>query len=165
MTNTVSRFEVNPVAGMVPSSFTSADTFTTDDKSEKNHFYFATDDENILIGVWECAPCKEVIESYPAHEMMTILAGSVTLTSTDDGHSETFTLETLVEREKDVQDIDVHGEFENHVITLLVMSDSSNFPGASRACAYFRDPTEGSRFTAGDTFFCCQRYTRYLGDH
>jgi len=28
---------------------------------------------------------------YPVHEMMTILSGSVTLTSTDDGTSETFT--------------------------------------------------------------------------
>jgi hypothetical protein len=40
-----------------------------------------------------------------------------------------------------VQDIDVHGEFEKRVVTLLVMSDFSNFPGASRACAGFRDPT------------------------
>jgi len=34
-----------------------------------------------------------------------------------------------------VQDIDVHGEFEKRVVTLLVMSAFSNFPGASRACA------------------------------
>jgi hypothetical protein len=50
-------------------------------------------------------------------------------------------LETAVGREKDVQDIDVHGEFEKRVVTLLVMSAFSNFPGASRACADFRDPT------------------------
>jgi hypothetical protein len=31
-------------------------------------------------------------------------------------------LETAVGREKDVQDIDVHGEFEKRVVTLLVMS-------------------------------------------
>jgi hypothetical protein len=30
--------------------------------------------------------------------------------------------ETAVGREKDVQDIDVHGEFEKRVVTLLVMS-------------------------------------------
>ena len=50
-------------------------------------------------------------------------------------------LETAVGREKDVQDIDVHGEFEKRVVTLLVMSAFSNFPGASRACADLRDPT------------------------
>jgi hypothetical protein len=54
-------------------------------------------------------------------------------------------LETAVGREKDVQDIDVHGEFEKRVVTLLVMSVFSNFPGASRACADFRDPTAVSR--------------------
>jgi hypothetical protein len=54
-------------------------------------------------------------------------------------------LETAVGREKDVQDIDVHGEFEKRVVTLLVMSAFSNFPGASRACADFRDPTAISR--------------------
>jgi hypothetical protein len=31
-------------------------------------------------------------------------------------------LETAVGREKDVQDIDVRGEFEKRVVTLLVMS-------------------------------------------
>jgi hypothetical protein len=56
-----------------------------------------------------------------------------------------ITLETAVGREKDVQDIDVHGEFEKRVVTLLVMSAFSNFPGASRACADFRDPTAVSR--------------------
>ncbi len=91
MKTTFSRFETNPAAGMLPSNFTAADAFTTDDKSETNHYYFATEDENILSGVWECAPCKEVIDPYPVHEMMTILAGSVTLTRIDDGSSETFT--------------------------------------------------------------------------
>ena len=50
-------------------------------------------------------------------------------------------LENAVGRGKDVQDIDVHGEFEKPVGTLLVLSGFSNFSGASRACAYFRDPT------------------------
>jgi hypothetical protein len=44
-----------------------------------------------------------------------------------------------------VQDIDVHGEFEKRAVTLLVMSAFSNFPGAPRACADFRDPTAVSR--------------------
>ena len=84
------RYESNPAAGMTPSDFASKDAFTTDDKSELNHFYHAADDESLLAGVWECAPCKEVIDAYPVHEMMTIISGSVTLTS-DDGESETFT--------------------------------------------------------------------------
>jgi hypothetical protein len=54
-------------------------------------------------------------------------------------------LETAVGREKDVQDIDVHGGFAKRVVTLLVMSAFSNFPGAARACADFRDPTAVSR--------------------
>ena len=91
MKKTFSRFEANPVAGMQPSNFTAPDAFTTDDKTETNHFYFASDDESILTGVWESAPCKEVFDAYPVHEMMTILSGSVTLTNTEDGKSETFT--------------------------------------------------------------------------
>ena len=91
MKNTFTRFEVNPTAGMLPSNFTSLDAFTTDDKKETNHFCFAIDDESISTGVWECAPCKEVFDSYPVHEFITILSGSVNLTSTDDGKSETFT--------------------------------------------------------------------------
>ena len=63
----------------------------------------------------------------------------VMLTADSSGWS--IILETAVGREKDVQDIDVHGEFEKRVVTLLVMSAFSNFPGASRACADFRDPT------------------------
>jgi len=91
MNKTFSRFEANPSAGMLPSNFTAPDAFTGDDETENNHFYFASDDESILAGVWECAPCKEVFDAYPVNEMMTILAGSVTLTNSDDGSSETFT--------------------------------------------------------------------------
>jgi hypothetical protein len=52
-----------------------------------------------------------------------------------------FNLKTAVEGEKDVQDIDVHGRFEKLAVTLLVMRAFSNFPGALRACGYFRHPT------------------------
>ena len=91
MKKTFTRFEINPAAGMVPSNFTSPDDFTTDDKTELNHFNYATDDESILSGVWKCAPSKEIHDPYPVNEMMTILSGSVTLTSLDDGSAETFT--------------------------------------------------------------------------
>jgi hypothetical protein len=55
-------------------------------------------------------------------------------------------LKTAVEGEKDVQDIDVHERFEKLVVTLLVMRAFSNFPGALRACGYFRHPTAVFRF-------------------
>ncbi len=76
--------------GMQPTKYTPPETFTSDDHREVNHTFFATADESILSGVWESAPCKEEYESYPVHEMMTVISGSVTLTNAD-GHAETFT--------------------------------------------------------------------------
>ena len=83
------RLEANPASGMQASDMTPPDAFTTDDKTELNHPYFAARDDSILTGVWECAPSKEIIDAYPVNEMMTVLSGSVTLTSPE-GRSETF---------------------------------------------------------------------------
>ncbi len=80
----------DPTAGMQPSDMTPAEAFVGDDHTELNHTFFASGDESILSGVWECAPCKEEIDSYPVHEMMTVISGSVTLTHAD-GRAETFT--------------------------------------------------------------------------
>ncbi|WP_299841998.1 cupin domain-containing protein [uncultured Roseovarius sp.] len=77
-------------ATMVPSHLTPAETFTTDDRTETIHSAFETEDESILSGVWECAPCREEIDAYPVHEMMTVVSGSLTLTHAD-GRAETFT--------------------------------------------------------------------------
>ena len=74
-------------------------------------------------------------------------------------------LETAVGREKDVhllirmKKLDVHGRFEKLVVTLLVMRAFSNFPGALRACAYFRDPTAVSRiiYCSCNTCICATR--------
>ncbi len=90
MSNGFFRFEANPAAGMQPSDFTPPETFTTSDTNEVIHYYFKTDDDSILTGVWESAPCKQEIEAYPVHELMTVISGSVTLTGAD-GISETFT--------------------------------------------------------------------------
>jgi hypothetical protein len=49
-----------------------------------------------------------------------------------------------------VQEIDVHREFEKLVVTLLVIRAFSNYVGASRVCADFRDPTAVFRII---TFF------------
>ncbi|MFQ5624017.1 MAG: cupin domain-containing protein [Paracoccaceae bacterium] len=80
----------DPETGLQPSDLTPAETFTSDDHGELNHTFFATPDDSILSGVWECAPCREEIESYPVHEMMTVISGSLTVTNAD-GQSETFT--------------------------------------------------------------------------
>ncbi len=76
-------------AGLQPSDMTPPEAFTTDDKTELNDTFFATDDESLLTGVWECAPCREEIDSYPVHEMMTVISGEVRLTDAD-GNSDTF---------------------------------------------------------------------------
>jgi len=90
MSNTFMRLEAaGSAAGMQPSDMTDPSAFTTDDKTELNDTYFATADESILTGVWECAPCREEIDSYPVHEMMTVISGAVKLTDAE-GRSDTF---------------------------------------------------------------------------
>ena len=92
MTTNVFRLLPNgdPTTGMRPSDMIEASAFTTPDQSETNHTFFQTEDGSILSGVWECAPCREDIEAYPVHEMMTVISGSVTMTNAD-GSSGTFT--------------------------------------------------------------------------
>lgn len=80
----------HPVTGMAPSDMVAPEAFTSDDHTELNHTFFATADDSILSGVWECAPCREEIDAYPVHEMMTVISGSVTLTNAE-GQAETFT--------------------------------------------------------------------------
>lgn len=90
MKSMFTRLNANPTAGMEASNMVETDRFTTADTSESGHLFFSSDDGSILSGVWECAPCKSEFEAYPANEMMTIISGSVTLTSLDDGRSETY---------------------------------------------------------------------------
>ena len=90
MSTTFMRLDAEGSArGLQPSDMTDPAAFTTDDKSELNDTFFATADESILTGVWECAPCREEIDSYPVHEMMTVISGSVKLTDAE-GRSDTF---------------------------------------------------------------------------
>lgn len=86
----ITRFEPEPVA-WEPSDETPAAAFTTDDHTERDHTYFAADSGQLLTGVWECAPSLLEIDSYPVHELMTVLAGSVTITDHDADGSATFT--------------------------------------------------------------------------
>lgn len=76
-------FLMDPNASMEPSDMTDVSAFTSDDHTEMNHSHFNTDDESILTGTWECAPCVENIPAYAVHEMMTIVSGKITLTHAD----------------------------------------------------------------------------------
>ena len=58
-----------------------------------------------------------------------------------------LSLETAVEREKDVQHIDMHRLLEKLMVTLLVMRVFSNYLGALRGCADFRNPIAVSRIS------------------
>jgi len=90
MSHIIARFLPTPQEELKPSKFTAEDAFTTTDKTELNHFFYASDDERTLAGLWECAPCKETFDAYPVNEMMTVLSGSVTLTDTTTGARDTF---------------------------------------------------------------------------
>ena len=82
--------EDDPRVDMQPSNFTAPEAFTTGDNREVNHYFHRDADDSVLCGIWESAPCKEEIESYPANEMMTVISGSLTVTN-EDGEAETFT--------------------------------------------------------------------------
>jgi len=86
----ITRFQPEPDTWSA-SDETPAEAFTTNDRTERDHPYFASEDESILTGVWECAPSVLEIDAYPVHELMTVLAGSVTITDRDAGRAETFT--------------------------------------------------------------------------
>ena len=65
---------------MEPSDIMDLSTFTSDDQTELFHNFFATEDESITAGIWECAPCFEEVKNYPSYEMMVFISGSVTVT-------------------------------------------------------------------------------------
>ena len=68
MSSTFMRlYEAGSARGMQPSDLTAPSAVTTADKTELNDTFFATDDDSILTGVWECAPCRAEIDSYPVH--------------------------------------------------------------------------------------------------
>jgi uncharacterized cupin superfamily protein len=74
---------------MAPSDITAPEQFTGADTTELNATFFETADAAVSTGVWLCAPCRCDIESYPVHEMMTILEGAVTVTPAG-GKAETY---------------------------------------------------------------------------
>ena len=78
-----------PGAGMVPTAYVDPATVLEGKASEKGHTFFASKDEKFVVGVWECSPCKEWIDSYPFNEFCQVLKGAVTVTDAD-GKSETY---------------------------------------------------------------------------
>ncbi|MDA7964912.1 cupin domain-containing protein [Ruegeria sp.] len=79
----------HPETGFGPSSAVAKSDFTTENTSETISSFFQSKDEKISVGVWECAPCREEFDAYPVDEMMTVISGSLTLTSPD-GTAQTF---------------------------------------------------------------------------
>ncbi len=82
--------EGDPASGMQPTDIVPPEAFTTDDKTEIGHEFFASDDNKTSAGVWECAPTIEEFDDYPDNEMITVISGSVTVAN-ESGGSEIFT--------------------------------------------------------------------------
>ncbi len=73
----------------LPSRLIPKACFTTDDQSEFSCESYRASDGSVGAGIWECAPCKMDIESYPVNEKMTIISGRLVLTH-DNGREEVF---------------------------------------------------------------------------
>ena len=78
-----------PGVGMVPTNYVDPATVLEGTLSEKGHTFFVSKDEKFLVGVWECSPCRERIDSYPFNEFCQVLKGAVTVTDAG-GRSETY---------------------------------------------------------------------------
>ena len=78
-----------PESGMGPMNAVDRANLLEGDPTEQGHNFFTSTRGNVMAGVWECTPCKERIDGYPVDEMMTVLAGSVTVTDAD-GNAQTF---------------------------------------------------------------------------
>ena len=89
MANTAFKIVPEPAVEGTPSRLIPKACFTGDDTTEVTYSFYETPDGATAAGVWECAPCKMEIESYPVNEQMTIIAGKLVLTN-EDGVEETF---------------------------------------------------------------------------
>ncbi|MEE8534557.1 MAG: cupin domain-containing protein [Kiloniellales bacterium] len=76
-------------SGLQPTQYVDRANLLEGDPTEQGHNFFTNARGNVMAGVWECTPCKERIDSYPVDEMMTVLAGSVTVADAD-GNAQTF---------------------------------------------------------------------------
>jgi uncharacterized cupin superfamily protein len=83
------RSDGEGASGFQQSSFLPLDAFTTEDHTELDCSYYAAEDGSVMVGVWECAPCKLSIDSFPVSEFMSVISGTLTVTN-DDGSEEIF---------------------------------------------------------------------------
>ena len=89
MANNTLKIFPEPVAEGQPSKLVPKSCFTSEDTTELTYRFYEAEDGSVAAGVWECAPCKFDIESYPVNEQMTIISGKLVLTR-GDGVEETF---------------------------------------------------------------------------
>ena len=61
----------------------------TDQPFGLDHIYFQRNTPGVRAGIWRSTPYTEFYESYPCHEFMYVIEGSVTLENDD--FSETYT--------------------------------------------------------------------------
>lgn len=73
----------DPETGMQPGTETKPEQFTTPNPHEKIHTFFTSADGSVTSGVWECTPTRIEIDRYGVNEMMTVLAGSLTIHEKD----------------------------------------------------------------------------------
>lgn len=96
MTKFICKGAPDSGVAMEPSNYVDPATILEGEAVENAHVYLSSADGKFMAGVWECTPCKEKIDGYPADEFMTVLSGSVTVTD-EDGQSQTFSAgESLV---------------------------------------------------------------------
>lgn len=81
--------EGHPETGMEPGTEAQPEHFTTDTPHELIHTFFTSGDGRVTSGVWECTPSRIEIDRYGVDEMMTVLAGAVTITDRN-GRAQTF---------------------------------------------------------------------------
>ncbi len=70
-----------------PCEYVNSENITSGSASELGQLFLCSDDERFSIGVWECSPCCEEIESYPGDEFCTVLEGTVIITADGQQHS------------------------------------------------------------------------------
>lgn len=79
----------DPVHGMKPMGYVSADTVVEGTLDERGHLFFTNSDGTVNAGVWQCTPCTERVRDYPYDQCCFVLEGSLTIID-EDGDSETF---------------------------------------------------------------------------
>lgn len=88
----VFKLEANGINGeaLQPSQYVTAENLKSGEAIENAQMFLSSDDERFHVGVWECSPCCEEIQSYPGDEYCRVLEGTVEITA--DGETNTYTV-------------------------------------------------------------------------